>query len=163
MRNNTDLFLFGRRGFLTGVGATLLAVATRPVPTFAASSVGEYPFTIGVASGEPASDGFVLWTRLAPKPFEPGGGMPQRPVAVRWQIALDEHMRKVVQTGTAVAFPQLAHSVHVEVHGLLPSRWYWYRFESDGELSAVGRARTAPALGAPVRSSRSASSPARAT
>ena len=24
-----------------------------------------YPFTLGVASGQPSPDGFVLWTRLA--------------------------------------------------------------------------------------------------
>ena len=27
------------------------------------------PFTLGVASGEPAADGFVIWTRLAPEPL----------------------------------------------------------------------------------------------
>ena len=27
------------------------------------------PFSLGVASGSPRSDGFVLWTRLAPKPL----------------------------------------------------------------------------------------------
>ena len=27
------------------------------------------PFTLGVASGEPLSDGVVLWTRLAPDPL----------------------------------------------------------------------------------------------
>lgn len=32
------------------------------------------PFTLGVASGEPLSDGVVLGTRLAPDPLH-GGGM----------------------------------------------------------------------------------------
>ena len=34
-----------------------------------------YPFSMGVASGDPLPQGVVLWTRLAPKPLE-GGGMP---------------------------------------------------------------------------------------
>src|SRR5215813_11141201 len=32
---------------------------------------GADPFTLGVASGAPRADGFVLWTRLAPDPFNP--------------------------------------------------------------------------------------------
>jgi alkaline phosphatase D len=34
------------------------------------------PFTLGVASGYPGPDAIVLWTRLAPAPLEPRGGMP---------------------------------------------------------------------------------------
>ena len=70
--------LFGRRGFLTSTGATLLYAALAPVAsarTAAAQGLGDYPFTLGVASGDPTADGVVLWTRLAPRPFE-GGGMP---------------------------------------------------------------------------------------
>ena len=47
-----------------------------------------YPFTLGVASGDPLPDGIVLWTRLAPKPLE-GGGMPMNIVDVDWEIARD--------------------------------------------------------------------------
>ena len=47
-----------------------------------------YPFTLGVASGEPAADGFVIWTRLAPHPTS-GGGMPPEPVEVSWEVARD--------------------------------------------------------------------------
>jgi alkaline phosphatase D len=36
-----------------------------------------YPFSLGVASGDPMSDGVVLWTRLAPNPLN-GGGLPDR-------------------------------------------------------------------------------------
>lgn len=150
MGQDNNTFLFGRRGFLTGMGAVLLhtAVSAHAVSPFASPQrLRGYPFTLGVASGEPASDGFVLWTRLAPEPTLPDGGMPLQPVAVRWQIALDENMRKVVRRGAALALPQLAHSVHVEVEGLSPSRWYWYQFEVGGEVSPIGRARTAPSLG----------------
>jgi alkaline phosphatase D len=104
------------------------------------------PFTLGVASGDPAPDGFVLWTRLAPDPLH-GGGMPGRPVKVGWEVAADDGFRQVVARGDALAAPDLAHSVHVEVKRLQPSRDYFYRFTAGGERSAAGRARTAPAPG----------------
>src|SRR5262245_5978321 len=62
----------------------------------------DHPFALGVASGDPSPRGVVLWTRLAPKPLE-GGGMPEAPVAVAWQVAEDEQMTKVVKSGTTTA------------------------------------------------------------
>ena len=53
-------------------------------------------------------------------------------------------MKDVVKSGEAVATPQLGHSVHVEVDGLEPDRWYWYRFRAGDAVSPVGRARTTP-------------------
>jgi alkaline phosphatase D len=106
-----------------------------------------YPFQLGVASGDPAPDGFVLWTRLAPDPIH-GGGMPPEDVPVDWEVADDEGMSKVVRKGTATASKDWAHSVHVEVAGLEPGRPYWYRFRAAGEISPVGRARTTPAVDA---------------
>ncbi|MCA9079774.1 MAG: alkaline phosphatase D family protein [Planctomycetaceae bacterium] len=105
------------------------------------------PFSLGVASGDPEPDGVVLWTRLAPQPLD-GGGMPDRPVAVRWEVAHDESFGDVVQSGEALAMPQLGHSVHVEVDKLQPHRWYFYRFHVGDITSPVGRTRTAPALDA---------------
>ncbi len=57
-------------------------------------------FTLGVASGYPLPTGVVLWTRLAPAPLVPGGGMPREVVAVEWEVARDERMSQVVQRGT---------------------------------------------------------------
>jgi alkaline phosphatase D len=120
-------------------------VAAGPVGSAAAGSRrSPEPFTLGVASGEPEHDGVVLWTRLAPRPLE-GGGMPDRPVLVEWEVASDERMRKVVRRGVTIALPDRGHSVHVEVKGLRPARWYWYRFRATGHVSRVGRTRTAPA------------------
>ena len=103
------------------------------------------PFTLGVASGDPDSHGMVLWTRLAPQPLQPDGGMPSQPIEVSWQIGEDESMSKVVASGTAIATPQLGHSVHVEVDNLQADRWYWYRFRAGDAESPVGRTRTMPA------------------
>lgn len=73
--------------------------------------------------------------------------MPHEDIAVSWMIADDEQMTKVVQKGTAVASPDLAHSVHVEAEGLRPDRWYFFQFKVGNETSPVGRTRTAPAPG----------------
>lgn len=102
------------------------------------------PFTLGVASGDPDHQGIVLWTRLAPQPMEPFGGMSNESVAVQWEIAADENMKSVVQKGETIATPQLGHSVHVEVNGLESDRWYWYRFRAGDAESRIGRTRTCP-------------------
>src|SRR5262245_1861263 len=105
--------LLRRREFLsTGAmgGVGLLGGSPGAVSTFKTSA---YPFTLGVASGDPAPDGFVLWTRLAPDPLN-GGGMSPLPVLVRWEVALDAQMTRLVRAGLTIAWPSLAHSVHVE-------------------------------------------------
>ena len=140
---------FGRRGFLTGAGATLVYAALAPVawPRFAGGQgLGDYPFTLDIASGDPTGDGVVLWTRLAPRPFE-GGGMPSHPIAVQWRVATDDRMDHIIKHGAVLATPELGHSVHAEVSGLEPSRWYWYQFKIGNEFSPIGRTRTAPASG----------------
>lgn len=102
------------------------------------------PFALGVASGDPDHESVVLWTKLAPRPLEFGGGMPGIPIQVAWEMAEDQAMKKIVASGTSVATPQLGHSVHVEVQGLQPDRWYWYRFRAGDAESSVGRTRTLP-------------------
>ncbi|MDJ0926067.1 MAG: alkaline phosphatase D family protein [Gammaproteobacteria bacterium] len=102
------------------------------------------PFTLGVASGYPLPNSVVLWTRLAPSPLAPDGGMPAQAIPVQWEIATDDNMRDVVRRGTQYATPDWAHSVHVEPPGLEPGREYWYRFRAGDAVSPVGRTRTAP-------------------
>jgi alkaline phosphatase D len=114
----------------------------------AAPLAAPYPFTLGVASGEPSPSGVVLWTRVASRPLEPGGGMPAAPVAVWWEVAEDDAFSAIVRSGNTVASPQWGHTVHVEVEGLRPERWYWYRFKAAGHISPTGRTRTLPPAGA---------------
>jgi alkaline phosphatase D len=141
-----------RREFVAGLGfaGTTLLSPSR----LCAQGFDVTPFQLGVASGDPSHDGFVIWTRLAPLPLQPHGGMPMRAREVAWEVASDERFRTVVTRGTAVARPELAHSVHVEVSGLAPDRPYWYRFSAFGERSYVGRTRTTPLAGAAVKSLR---------
>ncbi|MEV5429159.1 alkaline phosphatase D family protein [Streptomyces sp. NPDC052701] len=137
-----------RRRFLTAGAAVLGAAASAQLWLPSAARAAETPlpdgvFSLGIASGDPLPDGVVLWTRLAPDPLN-GGGMPDRVVPVEWQVAEDARFRRVVRRGTAQARPEYGHSVHADVRGLRPGRTYWYRFRADGQLSPVGRTRTAP-------------------
>ena len=40
--------------------------------------------------------------------------------------------------------------MHVDVTGLEPDRWYYYRFIAGGEVSPIGRTRTFPPIGTPA-------------
>lgn len=132
-----------RRGFLT---ATLVAATSWPLARAMAAprAWSAYPFTLGVASGYPTPHGAVLWTRLAPQPVLVNGGVADAVVPVQWEVAHDAGFKAVVARGTAYAEASWAHSVHVEVSGLDPWRWYHYRFHSGDATSATGRLRTTP-------------------
>ena len=136
-----------RRGFLGGAVALATTGLLTPAlnrRAWAQDRFTGYPFTLGIASGCPQPDSVVLWTRLAPAPLSGGGMEPER-VEVQWEVAYDEHFHTIVQKGSVWTVQELGHSVHVEVYGLEPARWYWYRFLVRDEVSPVGRTRTAPA------------------
>ena len=127
--------MIDRRRFLLSLGA----LAASP----ALARFSAYPFTLGVASGYPSPGSVVLWTRLT-------GDLDPVALPVRWEVAADEAMKSVVVSGVASAEPAWAHSAHLEVRGLEPDRWYWYRFTAGDAQSPVGRTRTAPQAGASV-------------
>lgn len=127
-------------------------VATPVVLRFGrANAGGAYLFPLGVASGDPWPDGFVLWTRLAADPIAPDGlGGLSAPIDVLWEVARDERFIHIAAAGRTTADAATAHAVHIEVQGLNPGRPYWYRFTAAGQQSPVGLARTAPAPNAEV-------------
>ncbi len=137
-----------RRAFLIQCAAS--AVATAAIGRLAAQTLRHDPFLLGVASGSPATDGMVLWTRLmAPALGEP---LPAAPIEVMWELASDSQFKRIVKAGTAFAASDFAHSVHVEISGLEPvvdsskPDFYWYRFMVGDAISPVGRTRTLPQL-----------------
>jgi alkaline phosphatase D len=148
-----------RRSFLQGAGKVAgisLGVAiAQSMGGFSVSAeeagLEDYPFLLGVASGDPLPDSVVLWTRLATDPLN-GGGMPDRKIPVKWEIAKDEHFRRIVQRGTEVASPALAHSVHAEVGNLEAGTVYYYRFKVGKDVSPIGKTKTLPSLNADVAS-----------
>lgn len=140
-----------RRRLLRGAAGASLALVTAPalLRYAAAQSWGSDPFSLGVASGAPRDDGFVLWTRLAPDPLsvDPAtpGGMRGSDTRVSYEIATDPAMREIIRRGEATAEEAFAYSVHLDVRGLEAGRPYWYRFMSGVASSRIGRAATLPA------------------
>ncbi len=141
-----------RRRLLTGTAATVaLAFGTNlPQPAHAVqrldpTAIHKDPFTLGVASGDPLPDSVVLWTRLAPEPFEPDSGLTAHAVSVEWELASDELFKRTVKSGKVTAHPEFHHAVHVVPEGLSPRTRYYYRFRVGAWTSPVGRTRTAPA------------------
>ncbi|WP_405799776.1 alkaline phosphatase D family protein [Streptomyces sp. NBC_01506] len=149
---------FGRRRFLTVTGAAAALAFAVNLPTAGTASAAELdaakiksdPFTLGVASGDPRPASVLLWTRLAPSPYEPDSGLPRDRVSVRWEVAHDERFTRIVRRGTTTAHPEFDHSVHVEVSGLDADRVYFYRFRTGDWISPAGRTRTAPARSANI-------------
>ena len=76
--------MLNRRHFLAT--ATLAGLSAPAILRAEAGFFRDFPFSLGVAAGDPASDGFVIWTRLAPDPMAPHGGMPLVGVPVDWRL-----------------------------------------------------------------------------
>src|SRR5687768_4251191 len=136
-----------RRDFLADIAraAAISAVIPNAWRITSRPRFADDPFQLGVASGDPTSTGGILWTRLAPRPLELDGGMEGQRVTVTWEIADDDRFTKIVQRGSAMAAPELGFSIHANVEGLTPDRWYHYRFRTGDAISPAGRLRTAPA------------------
>ncbi len=134
--------------FLGGLSGATMAAATGRL---AARTIQHDPFGLGVASGSPSLDGVVLWTRLMPAPG--GEPLPQSPIEVRWELSATPDFRQLRQSGSVLALPEEAHSVHLEVQGLVAPEHsnedphFWYRFMVGDAVSRVGRTRLLPAPG----------------
>lgn len=141
-----------RRRFIASslAGASIALLAPKVRAAITAPRFDFDPFSLGVASGYPTADGMVLWTRLAPQPLAPDGGMPPRDVEVAWEVAHDSNFNNIAARGSARAEFAWHHSVHVEPRGLAANRPYFYRFRAGGATSPIGRTWTAPAPGAPL-------------
>ncbi|TPG40426.1 alkaline phosphatase [Sphingomonas koreensis] len=94
-------------------------------------------FSHGVASGEPAADSMLLWTRYVPA----DGGA----VELRAEIAETPDFAKVVSGGAQITGPWRDHTAKITVENLQPGRIYHYRFVApDGSFSPIGRTKTLP-------------------
>lgn len=132
-----------QRRRLIEVAAGCAATLWLPRGSWSQARFASDPFVLGVASGSPLPDSVVLWTRLMGATrtgLLPGTG----DQTVRWEVAHDDQFRRIVRSGQVLAPARLAHSVHAEVDGLAPDRWYFYRFMVADAVSPVGRTRTLP-------------------
>lgn len=122
-----------RRSLFTLAGASA-AIAATPL---AARSFGT-GFTHGVASGEPGIDKVMLWTRF----------VGEQTTDLAWQVAETEDFTSPVAEGSARAEAERDWCAKSWADGLMPGRWYFYRFIApDGSMSQVGRTRTLPEAG----------------
>lgn len=126
------------RRALLAVGGFGLAGLLLPGGRLAAQSLlGLTGFTHSVASGEPASDSVLLWTR-----YKPASGGDAR---LRAEISDSKEFGRIIAGGETTTGPWRDHTAKVTLGGLQPDRWYWFRFIApDGSISPVGRTRTLP-------------------
>lgn len=96
-------------------------------------------FGHGVASGDPAVDAVVIWTRVSPESPESTDV-----VEVFWEMALDQDFQKRTAADTVTTNAARDFTVKVEVQDLKWGRTYYYRFATQGRWSPVGRTRLAP-------------------
>jgi alkaline phosphatase D len=116
------------------IKTSILGLGALAIPG-AAALFSTSGFTHGVASGEPAADSVLLWTRfVAPNDTR-----------LRCEVATDSGFTKVVSGGEVTARGESDHTAKLTVSGLQPGTWYFYRFIApDGSMSTVGRTRTLP-------------------
>ncbi len=123
---------------------TLLVAAcskkeTKPAP-FSEAVASLYdsslkPFYHGVASGDPLNDRVIIWTRVTPTDSV-------AKIAVRWEVAEDREFTSIYKSDTLSTSSAKDYTVKVDVDGLKPGRYYYYRFIAFEKTSATGRTKT---------------------
>ncbi|MEO3736405.1 alkaline phosphatase D family protein [Shewanella baltica] len=93
-------------------------------------------FLHGIASGDPAIDAVILWTRVTPES--------EGDVKVSWQVASDAAFAQLVTTGEMVTNASRDYTVKIDARGLRAGQNYFYRFMTGDKTSAVGKTRTLP-------------------
>src|SRR5687768_9775595 len=95
------------------------------------------PFYHGVASGDPLTDRVIIWTRVTPEDSLSS-------VEVSWEIATNDQFDPVLKKGTVKTSPARDYTVKVDVDGLNPNTYYYYRFNAFKKMSPTGRTKTLP-------------------
>ena len=95
-------------------------------------------FQHGVASGDPAQDGFVIWTRVTPQ-------RRGEDVEVNWMVDETNTVKSsiAVQTGTIIARAATDYTVKVTLFGLKPNQNYIFVFNA-AKNQIVGNCKTLP-------------------
>ncbi|QQQ19482.1 alkaline phosphatase D family protein [Brevundimonas vitis] len=127
-----------RRGLIGLLGGGVAAPAlARP-----GAKAATVQFRHGVASGDPTSDGMVLWTRLTTDAAEP--------LSVDWFVRPAQADTAPVLSGRIETGPDRDWTVKIEVSGLESGREYRFDFAAAGTVSPQGLTRTLPAGTTPV-------------
>jgi alkaline phosphatase D len=143
-----------RRGFFTKSGSAAVALASAPMLALAHDDEdddgddkprrGGIRFEHGVASGDPLARRVILWTRVTPVTTPTSRSTRPKRVKVRYVVATDPQLRRVVERGDLFTGPERDYTVKIDADGLRPGTTYYYQFESRGIESPIGRTRTLP-------------------
>ena len=113
----------------------LFGAGAMSLPGTAAALATAAGFTHDVASGEPSQTSVLLWTRYV-------AASETKLVA---EVAESDRFDRLIGGAEGIAAPDRDHTLRLTVSGLLPDRWYYYRFRApNGDTSPVGRTRTLP-------------------
>jgi alkaline phosphatase D len=96
------------------------------------------PFYHGVASGDPLADRVVIWTRVTPTDSV-------SKILVKWEVAEEVGFNSIYKSDTLSTSPLNDYTVKVDVDGLKPGRFYYYRFTALNKTSPTGRTKTSSA------------------
>lgn len=119
------------RRSLLKTGILGLGVAGAPL----AAQSGGQGFSHGVASGEPAAERVLLWTRF----------VGAQDTALEFEVSEMLDFSRVAAGGSVTARAENDWCCKAWAEGLEPGRWYYYRFTApDGSHSDVGRTKTLP-------------------
>lgn len=139
-----------RRGFLH---RSLLGAGSVAFGDLAEAGAGSPVFPLGVASGDPKTDGATLWTRINPEAVTNPSGR----ISVEYQIGLDPAFPAggfLSGQITAAESRDYTAKVNLRSELLRPFFTYYYRFRVGDSFSPVGRFKTLPAPGQWIRNLR---------
>jgi len=127
-----------RRGLLgLGAGAGLAACSSPASITGRnEGAAAEGAFAHGIASGDPATDSIILWTRVTP---ETDGD-----IDVIWEMDQDADFNSISASGTFTTNAARDYTVKVEAGGLDPDTRYYFRFRTGDAVSPIGQTKTLP-------------------
>ena len=128
-----------RRDFLAmsakGVGAVVVSYGLMGCSSDDDDAVSAQ-FLQGVASGDPATDAVILWTRVTPDV--------DAEVTVSWEVATDSKFTQLVTNGQMTTTKDRDYTVKVDAVGLEAGQQYFYRFKAGDTVSEIGQTRTLP-------------------
>ncbi|MEM9810200.1 MAG: alkaline phosphatase D family protein [Pseudomonadota bacterium] len=126
-----------RHALLGGLAGSLGACASQPkLGSFqGARQSADAAFSCGVASGDPAQDSVVLWTRVS----EVEGSL-----AVTAEVSSAASFERVVFSSRMTTGAERDYTVKVVATGLEPGQTYFYRFRAGHKVSPIGRTKTLP-------------------
>lgn len=99
-------------------------------------------FSHGVASGDPLTDRVIIWTRVDIR--QAPGPRTAPDISLVWEVSESESFESLTTSGTHIADSTKDHTAKIDVTGLKPGTWYYFRFKSGDVYSPAGRTRTLP-------------------